>query len=64
MQQQHRLPPGCVDLIPLHWDTGESTQAEVIDGTKLPTVPGQEQKQTIENLSQRVSIRFCPGGLY
>lgn len=43
VQQQHRLPPGCVDLIPLHWDTGESTQTEVVDGTKLTAVPKNKQ---------------------
>lgn len=57
VQQQHRLSPGCVNFVPLHRGTGESTQTEVIDGTKLPTVPGQEKKQT----SQWALIYFCPG---
>ncbi len=61
VQQQHRLPPGCVDLIPLHGDTGESTQTEVVDGTELAAVP--EQKQTIQILSQKALINFLPGGL-
>ncbi|KAG7227933.1 hypothetical protein INR49_013727, partial [Caranx melampygus] len=45
VQQEHCLPPGCINLIPLHRDTGESTQAEIVDGTKLAAVPGQEKKQ-------------------
>lgn len=61
VQQQHRLPPGCVDLIPLHWDAGESTEAEVVDRTKLAAVP--EHKQTIQILSQQALIRFHPGGI-
>lgn len=51
MQQQHRLPPGCVDLIPLHWDTGKSTQTEVVDGTKLAAVPEQQQEQELFTFS-------------
>lgn len=47
VQQQHCLPPSCVNLIPLHWDTGKSTQTEVVDGTKLAAVPAQQKKQTI-----------------
>ncbi len=56
MKQQHRLPPGCIDLIPLHWDTRESTQAEVVDGTKLAAVP--KKRQTIKILSQLAVIFF------
>lgn len=43
VQQQHRLPPSSVDLIPLHRDAGESTQAEVVDGSKLAAVPKQKE---------------------
>ena len=50
VQQQHRLPPGCVDLIPLHRDARESAESEVVDGTELAAVP--EHKQTIQSLSQ------------
>lgn len=56
MQQQHRLAPGGVDLIPLHWDAGESTQAEVVDGPKLAAVP--KQKQTTQILSQSGVVNF------
>lgn len=61
MQQQHRLPPGSVYLIPLDWDTGKSTQTEVVDSTKLAAVPEQQQEQTIYILSQQAFIYFCPG---
>lgn len=39
MQQQHSLPPGSIDLIPLHRDAGEAAKPEVIYCAKLPTVP-------------------------
>lgn len=60
VQQQHRLPPGCVDLVPLHWDAGKSTQAEVVDGAKLAAVPKRK-----ENYSDSHSISTgspFPGG--
>lgn len=44
VQQQHRLAPGSVDLVPLHGDTGESTQPEVVDGSKLAAVPDRKEK--------------------
>lgn len=47
MQQQHRLPPSCVDLIPLHRNAGQPTQAEVVDGAKLAAVPGKEQHRLL-----------------
>lgn len=40
VEQQHRLTPGGIDLIPFHGNTGQATQSEVIDGAKLSTVPG------------------------
>lgn len=62
VQQQHRLPPGCVDLVPLHGDAGESTQTEVVDGTKLPAVP--ETKTTIPESMSIDSFFFVPEPLY
>lgn len=41
VQQQHRLAPGCIDLVPLHGDAGESPQTEVVDCAELATVPSQ-----------------------
>lgn len=43
MEQQHRLAPRSVDLIPFHRNTGQATQSEVIDGAELSTVPGGRQ---------------------
>lgn len=56
VQQQHRLPPGSIDLIPLHGDTGESTQAEVVDGSKLAAVP--KQKETNSDCQQKGTDHF------
>lgn len=39
MQQQHSLPPGSVDLVPLHRNAGEAAESEVIYCAKLPAVP-------------------------
>lgn len=39
VQQQHRLSPGCVDLIPFNRDAWQPTQTKVVDGTKLTAVP-------------------------
>lgn len=58
VQQKHRLSPGCVDLVPLHRDTGESAQAEVVDGTKLAAVPGK-RRETSRILSQHARLIVC-----
>ena len=45
MQQQHRLAPGGVDLVPLHRDAGQPAQAEVVDGAELTAVPAPQGGQ-------------------
>lgn len=48
VQQQHRLAPSCIDLVPLHGDAGESTQTEVVDCAKLATVPKQVHFESVD----------------
>ena len=42
MEQQHCLAPGSIDFIPLHRNTGQATQSEIIDCAKLSAVPDVE----------------------
>lgn len=42
MEQQHRLAPGSIDLIPFHRNAGQATQSEVIDCAELSTVPTED----------------------
>lgn len=44
MEQQHRLAPSSIDLIPFHGNTGQATQSEVIDCAELSAVPGGRQE--------------------
>lgn len=44
MEQQHCLAPGSIDFIPLHRNTGQATQSEIIDCAKLSAVPTEKEK--------------------
>ena len=54
VQQQHRLAPGGVDLVPLHRDAGQPAQAEVVDGAELTAVPAPQGGQS--NISALDSV--------
>lgn len=41
VEQQHRLSPGGVDLVPLHGNAGEAAKPEVIYCAKLAAVPAR-----------------------
>ena len=35
VQQEDGLPPGGVQLVPVHGDAGKTTQAEAVDGPEV-----------------------------
>ena len=51
VEQQHCLVPSSINLIPFHRNTGQPTQSEIIDCTKLSTMPTEEGREKYrENL--------------
>ena len=48
VEQQHCLAPSSINLIPFHRNTGQPTQSEVIDCTKLSTMPTEEGQGKIQ----------------
>ena len=60
VEQQHCLAPSSINLIPFHRNTGQPTQSEIIDCTKLSTMPTEEGQGKIQRELKTWQILIFP----